>query len=117
MCQYGYEDMEATYANDVLPTPGGPNTSVTCPRRIPDLCWSSESSSAASKRASPVLIGSRAADEAFRDCEADIETTGTNGDQYLLLLGGLDAPTRVLAVETEQVLVDAHGGHQLMRNV
>lgn len=96
-----------THASEVLPTPGGPKTSVTCPRRIPARCWS-ESSRAVSRRARPVLIGSRAADEALRDCEAEIETTGAGS-----VNGGADArvgaPTRVLAVETEQVLVDAHG--------
>lgn len=68
-----------THARDDFPTPGGPKTSVTWPRSIPpDRRWSAgESSRASSRRASPVGIGFLRAADAFNDCEADMEITGT----------------------------------------
>lgn len=77
--------IDGTHAKEVLPTPGGPKTSVTCPRRIPRR-WP-ESSRASSRRARPVLIGSLAVDEAWRDWDADIEITGTEPFQYGLFNG------------------------------
>lgn len=58
--------IDGTHANEVLPTPGGPKTSVTCPRRIPRRRPES-SSRASSRRARPVLIGSLTVDESRRD--------------------------------------------------
>lgn len=107
--RYVAEACRATHARAVFPAPGGPNISVTCPRRIPSLSWSSESSSAASRRGNPVLIGSRTAAEAFSDCDAEIEITGTGTISGVLPMRDAQL-TRVLAVETEEVLVDAHCG-------
>lgn len=72
--EYSMYCMRSTHANEVLPTPGGPYTSVTCPRTRPP---GGEAASALSSLTTPVLMGSWGALEPLRDCEAEMESTGT----------------------------------------
>jgi hypothetical protein len=67
-----------THAREVLPAPGGPNTSVTLPRRIPPQLESR--ARASSRRVNPVEIGETV--DALRDCDADMEMTGPGECQW-----------------------------------